>query len=93
MEKVHPETVRSWIREGVLPVQKRKGASGKNLISQEDYDQFLQNRKKAKIKQQVKREIEDLIYEVQFAIRQEELTNEEKKSVEISFETTICPPG
>lgn len=62
-----------------------------NIISQEDYDLFLQNRKGIKIKYQIKKEIEDLVFEVQFAIRQEELANEEKKSVEVSFETIDFP--
>ena len=62
-----------------------------NIISQEDYDLFLQNRKGIKIKYQIKKKIEDLVFEVQFAIRQEELANEEKKSVEVSFETIDFP--
>lgn len=91
MENVHPETVRRWIREGMLPVQKMRGKNNMNIISQEDYDLFLQNRKGIKIKYQIKKEIEDLVFEVQFAIRQEELANEEKKSVEVSFETIDFP--
>lgn len=39
----------------------------------------MQNKKGIKIKYQIKKEIEDLVLEVQFAIRQEELANEEKK--------------
>ncbi len=39
----------------------------------------LQNKKGIKIKYQIKKKIEDLVFEVQFAIRQEELANEEKK--------------